>query len=96
AANRRRGVFNDVLMPTDALFAPFAGGTDRDMLPGRLESLVFPERYINWPEQPLVDLARDVTMSSKCYSMGFQSGQPRIVFNESQKATRGWGGPGAY
>lgn len=39
-----RGAFQGVKVAADALKRPFAGGTELDALPGRLESLIFPDR----------------------------------------------------
>lgn len=44
AVVRTRDAFQGVKVPADALKRPFAGGTELDALPGRLESLIFPHR----------------------------------------------------
>ncbi|CAM9548145.1 unnamed protein product, partial [Discosporangium mesarthrocarpum] len=95
-ATGRQGMFKGVLMPADAFPMPFAGGSDRDLLPGRLEAVVFPERYMDWPEEKAHTLAKGVEESPVCYSLGFQSAQARIVFNQPSVETKGWDGPGAY
>lgn len=45
-ATTSKRMLEGVRVPLDAFEKPFAGGTELDALPGRLESLLFPERYL--------------------------------------------------
>lgn len=45
ASPEKKGVYHGIKVPLDAFEEPFAGGSALDALPGRLESLIFPQRY---------------------------------------------------
>ncbi|CAM9327493.1 unnamed protein product, partial [Sphacelaria rigidula] len=89
--------FLGVRMSRDDFHKPFAGGTELDAMPGKVESLVFPERYADhFRDEVFPTLARDVATSPVRHAATFRSAQPRIVIDDSQRETRGWAGPGAY
>lgn len=41
------GMFEGINVSSNAMFSSFAGGNDLDALPGRLESLIFPQRQVH-------------------------------------------------
>lgn len=45
ATSEKRGMYHGIQVPLDAFEKPFAGGSEVDALPARLESLLFPHRY---------------------------------------------------
>ncbi|CAM9954987.1 unnamed protein product, partial [Scytosiphon promiscuus] len=98
ATSEKRGMYHGIQVPLDAFEKPFAGGSDVDALPGRLESVIFPHRYINWPKEDAAfsTLAKDMETNPIRHAVAFRSGQPRIMCHDPQRETRGWAGPGAY
>eukprot|EP00903_Cladosiphon_okamuranus_P017394 g16022.t1 len=98
ATAEKSGMYHGIKVPLDAFEKPFAGGSALDALPGRLESLIFPQRYVDWPKEnaALPALALDVKSSPIRHAVAFRSKQPRIVCYDPQRETRGWDGPGAY
>ncbi|CAB1116152.1 unnamed protein product [Ectocarpus sp. CCAP 1310/34] len=98
AASDKRDTYHGIAMPMKNFEKPFAGGNEVDALPGRLESLIFPHRYVDWPKEDasLPALALDVQRSPIRHAVAFRSKQPRIVCYDPQRETRGWDGPGAY
>ncbi|CBN75222.1 hypothetical protein Esi_0072_0090 [Ectocarpus siliculosus] len=98
AASDKRDMYHGIAMPGNTFEKPFAGGNEVDALPGRLESLIFPQRYVDWPKEDasLPALALDVQRSPIRHAVAFRSKQPRIVCYDPQRETRGWDGPGAY
>ncbi|CAN0010669.1 unnamed protein product, partial [Hapterophycus canaliculatus] len=98
ATSEKRGMYHGIQVPLDAFEKPFAGGSEIDALPARLESLIFPSRYVNWPKEDAAfpTLSKDVESNPMRHAVAFRSGQPRIVCHDPQRETRGWAGPGAY
>ncbi|CAN0060568.1 unnamed protein product [Ectocarpus fasciculatus] len=98
AASDKRDMYHGIALPVNTFDKPFAGGNEVDALPGRLESLIFPQRYVDWPKEDasLPALALDVQRSPIRHAVAFRSKQPRIVCYDPQRETRGWDGPGAY
>ncbi|CAM9877965.1 unnamed protein product [Ectocarpus sp. 4 AP-2014] len=98
AASDKRDMYHGIAMPVNTFEKPFAGGNEVDALPGRLESLIFPQRYVDWPKEDasLPALTLDVQRSPIRHAVAFRSKQPRIVCDHPQRETRGWDGPGAY
>lgn len=45
ATAEKKGMYHGIKIPLGAFEKPFAGGSQLDALPGRLESLVFPHRW---------------------------------------------------
>lgn len=45
ATAEKSGMYHGIKVPLDAFEKPFAGGSALDALPGRLESMIFPQRY---------------------------------------------------
>ncbi|CAM9419742.1 unnamed protein product, partial [Laminaria digitata] len=91
-------LFRGVKVPSDALDAAITRRNDLDALPGELESLIFPQRYVDWPkgDAGLPAFASDVRSCPIRHAVAFRSKQPRIACYDPQRETRGWDGPGAY
>ncbi|CAM9667282.1 unnamed protein product, partial [Ectocarpus sp. 12 AP-2014] len=98
AASDKRDMYHGIAMPVNTFDKPFAGGNEVDALPGRLEALIFPQRYVDWPKEDtsLPALVLDVQRSPVRHAVAFRSKQPRIVCYDPRRETRGWDGPGAY
>lgn len=59
ATSEKRGMYHGIQVPLDAFEKPFAGGSEVDALPARLESIVFPQRCIFSLRFTANDAARD-------------------------------------